>query len=291
MQQFHDSFKAIGTLWNIDIKSTDNIDVVGIFNSIHERVAEFEETYSRFKETSLIQKIARKAGAYDLPVDAIPMFDLYRKLYEITEGKMTPLIGQALVDAGYDTEYSLTPKETIRTVPKWDDVMEYKDGKLIVHSPIQLDMGAIGKGYCIDIVSEMLLAAGIKDFVVDAGGDMRHHASTDKTLRVALENAKNTTQAVGIAEIKNQSICGSSGNRRAWNKYTHIIDPDKLESPREIAGLWVTADTTIVADALTTALFFTPAEKLLQHFSFEYVILYSDDTIVKSQNFPGELFA
>ena len=51
--------------------------------------------------------MARAAGQYHLPDDAKPMFDLYYKLYAATDGKCTPLIGQVLVDAGYDANYSL----------------------------------------------------------------------------------------------------------------------------------------------------------------------------------------
>lgn len=287
---FSDSFKAIGTTWQIDFKCTDSEKAVGIFNSIRERIEEFEQHYSRFRTDSLVSQIAHTAGVYKLPDDAAPMITMYRKMYEVTGGKVTPLIGQTLVDAGYDAEYSLKPKSIIRPVKDWDGVLEFNGTQLITHEPIQLDFGALGKGYIIDIVSELLRSSGITDSTVDAGGDMRYENTTGEPLRVALEHPLDNTQAIGVAEISHGSICGSAGNRRAWDKYTHIINPDTGESPREISALWVTAENTILADGLATALFFTDIQTLKKEFVFECVIVYADGSAYISPNFPGVLF-
>lgn len=48
-----------------------------------------------------------------------------------------------------------------------------------------IDVGAAGKGYLVDIVSEILRQAGHTRFVVDAGGDLRH--AGEHGLHVGLE--------------------------------------------------------------------------------------------------------
>lgn len=289
-QSFSESFKAIGTMWQIDFKSVDSVKAVDIFNAIRTRIEEFEQNYSRFRTDSLVSKIANNVGTHPFPSDAEPMINMYRELYEATEGKVTPLIGQALVDTGYDANYSLKPKEIIREVKNWDDVMNYKNGTLTTKEVVQLDFGALGKGYIVDIVSELLRKEGITDFTVEAGGDMHYQNTTSEELRVGLEHPEHPEQAIGIAQIVHGSICGSSGNRRSWGKYHHIINPNTLESPKEITALWVTADTTMLADGLATALFFTDREKLLKSYSFECVLVYADGSAYISPNFPGVLF-
>ena len=106
--------------------------------------------------------------------------------------------------------------------------------------------------------------------MVNAGGDIR---TKGRTLRVGLENPADTTQAIGVAEISNISICGSAGNRRAWDKYTHIINPKTAKSPTETLAVWVVAESTILADGLTTALFFTEPNLLKDKFNFEFFLL------------------
>jgi len=285
----HDEFQAIGTLWHIDIVHNDADMVSDICGRVKKRIEIFEQTYSRFRENSLIDQISKKEGVYLLPADATPMLDMYRKLYDMSTGSITPLIGQTLVDTGYDKTYSLTPKKDIRNIQAWDDVLLYRreSQTLTVYTPVQLDFGAIGKGYLIDIVRDMLEKADISMYTIDAGRDIYHKG---KMLDIALENPFDTTQAIGMAHITQGSICGSAGNRRAWSTYTHIIDPKTNTSPKHIAAVWVVADTAMLADSLTTAIFFIPLDVLKIHFSFEHVIVYADGSAVISPHFPGELF-
>ena len=59
-----------------------------------------------------------------------PLISFYRRLYDVTDGAVTPLIGGTLADLGYDADYRLTPRDTVRPTPAWDDVMTW-DGPLL----------------------------------------------------------------------------------------------------------------------------------------------------------------
>lgn len=285
------TFEAIGTHWSIEFfAAIDARKRTRLLQKIRARIAVFDANYSRFRDDSLITTMAQRAGTYTLPADARPMFDLYKKLYDLTDGLMTPLIGQALVDAGYDAQYSLEPK-TMHVVPKWEERLEYNFPKLTVKMPTQLDFGAAGKGYLVDIIAKLLTAADVHAFCVNAGGDMWYQNTTDAPLAVALENPFDPSQAIGVATLPPQTaLCGSASNRRNWGKFHHIIDPKKLESPDEISGLWVTAGSCLAADALTTALFFASATTLLGYFDFEYAQITTIGQLHYSQKFPAEFF-
>jgi thiamine biosynthesis lipoprotein len=283
-------FEAIGTHWQIDLFSKhENVNLDSLFKLIKQRIEEFEKNYSRFRPDSLFTKMSKDSGAYTLPEDARPLFDLYEKLYRLTEGAFTPLIGQTLSDAGYDTAYSLAPKK-IQSPPKWNETIKYNFPTLTLHKPALLDVGAAGKGYLVDIVASILDKHNITSYCVDAGGDIFYRANSDKTINIGLENPKNFDEVIGVAHIKNQSICGSSGSRRKWKNFHHTINPHTLESPEDILAVWVVADSGLLADALTTCLSFVDAQKLTKTYSFEYVLLRPNMTCEKSVNFPGEIF-
>ncbi len=281
-------FEAIGTHWVIDInKELSSMEEGSLLSKIQNRISEFDLSYSRFRSDSIVSKMAKYAGEYELPVDADKMISLYRKMYETTDGLVTPLIGNVLEDIGYDAQYSL--KENNPQKPKiWDEVMSWKNPKLTLFEPVLLDFGAGGKGYLVDIVSELIENEGIYDYCVDAGGDMRQRGGS--VLRVGLENPNNTEEVVGVVSIKNQSLCGSAGNRRAWGKYHHIINPETLSSPRDILAVWVVADSTILADLCTTGLYLVDPKFLLDNFQFEYFILFSDFSVDCSSGFNAEMF-
>ncbi len=284
------SFEAIGTTWQIDIHhDLPSKEEALVLSRIQERIGLFDQTYSRFRPDSLVSQMAREGGTHTLPDDAAPLFSLYRTFYELTNGKVTPLIGQVLVDAGYDAAYSL--KEGVLTQPKpWDEVFTYQAPQLTLKEPALLDFGAAGKGYLVDIVADILRTNGFTEFCVDAGGDIFHETATGNLLRIGLEHPEDTNQAIGIASLGKGSICGSAGNRRTWGKFHHIIDPEALSSPQHIRALWVAAQSALVADGVATALFFTSPETLQPAFSFEYAILNNDFSVNSSPHFPAEFF-
>jgi thiamine biosynthesis lipoprotein len=283
-------FEAIGTHWRIEIgQPLDATHATAVEAAMHAHIELFDKRYSRFRPDSLIAEMSRKAGTYQLPPDAQPLFDLYRELYGLTAGAVTPLIGQVLSDAGYDASYSLQPKKLV-SPPTWNDALTYDFPTLTTKQPVLLDVGAAGKGYLVDEIAALLREHDIHDCMINAGGDIFHHTDGQKSLRVGLEHPGDTTKVIGIATIHNQSICGSSGNRRAWQGYHHIMDPHTLRPVQDVTAVWVTAETTLLADALSTCLFFVSPKVLKTKYTFEYALLRTDYSLEHSLAFPAEFF-
>jgi len=281
-------FEGVGTQWQIDIYSPLSIPKYEYLQKlIQERIEEFEKLYSRFRFDSFINITLNQRGMYTLPPDAEPLFSLYEKLYKLTQGTFTPFIAQVLTDAGYDALYSFK-KGSMKNPPEWSEVMNYTYPKVKIKKPQAIDFGAAGKGYLIDLVSDLIKEYGVSSFCIDAGGDIRYESK--EPLRVGLENPLDMSQAIGVATITNISLCASSGSRRKWGTYHHIINPHTLTSPEKVIATWVLADKTITADALATSLFFVSPQTLLPHFSFECLILFADSSFDKSPSFPAELF-
>ena len=283
------TFDAIGTGWYVEVyESITKKDEATLFDLIKNRIEIFDKAYSRFRDDSLVTEISHTAGTYTMPDDFKTMIELYRQMYLETGGLMTPLIGQLISDLGYDKDYSLVEKTTLQSPPVWEDILSYTYPDLRITQPVLLDFGAMGKGYLVDIVAMLIEACGYHSYTIDAGGDIIHRGT--QSIHIGLENPNNTKEVIGVVDLSNQSICGSSGNRRKWGKFHHIINPETITSPREIISIWVIASSTILADALTTALFFTKPEKLQRVFEFEYLILNADFSIEKSSGFSAKLF-
>jgi thiamine biosynthesis lipoprotein len=283
------NFQARGTKWHIDIyKELDEAEKSDLFSKIKNRIDIFDKTYSRFRADSLVTEMSRESGTFTLPADAEAMFSLYRNLYLRTNGLVTPLIGNLISDAGYDAEYSLKQKKKLEKPPAWDEAIEYKHPTLLIKKPVLLDFGAAGKGYLVDLIGKVLEENNIKEYCIDAGGDILFKGKTP--IRIGLEDPEDTKKVVGINILANGSICGSAGNRRKWGDFTHIINPKTLASPTNIVAVWVVADTALLADALATCLFFVPAIKLSDAYKFEYIIIHKDRSFEKSAGFNGEIF-
>ena len=283
------TFAAIGTTWSI--AASGNISKTRwqhALKGIHERIERFDAAYSRFRSDSLVTKMSQKAGTYALSADAHALLTFYKQLYTLTDGAVTALIGQTIADAGYDATYSFKTKPLTRP-PQWHDTLTFNKTSIEIKRPVLLDLGAAGKGYLVDCVASLLNQHDITDFWIDAGGDILQRSTVAKPMNVGLENPLDFSQAVAVASLLNKSLCASSGSRRAWGAYNHILNPHTLQSPQDILATWVVADDTMTADGLSTALFFT-TPSALRGFTFSYAILHKDMELEYSKNFPATVF-
>ena len=278
------SFEAIGTSW--EISSQDSFDI----EPIQAEIAHYDAYFSRFLPTSFISQLAKKKGIFEVREDLTTLLLMYLPLFHLTGGLFTPLIGQQLVEAGYDSTYSLKEKE-LHDIPSLTDVIEVLDSTHIeLKQPVLFDIGAIGKGYLIDKVVTMLRNKSLKEFMVDAGGDIYVYSESNTPKIIGLEHPDDPTMVLGTMPVCNRGICGSAGNRRKWGNFHHIINPKTHSSPTHILAVWVVANSTAIADGLSTALFLVKPEVLEKQYRFEYVIVYADGSFLTSKQFSGELF-
>lgn len=284
MPAFTHEFEAIGTSWFIE--AADVSEVAALRASIGALVEDFDRNYSRFRNDSLVSKMADSAGTYQLPDDAKLLIDCYRDAYDLTDGIVTPLIGQVLSDAGYDKDYSLKAGTPV-SPPAWDDVLSYSFPKLTLKTPALLDFGAAGKGYLVDIVGTIISDHTEGPFLVDAGGDM---CIRNKEVHIGMEDPHDPSKVIGVITLSSGALCGSSGSKRAWQGYHHVIDPFSLASPHEILAVWCVAADTLTADMATTCLFLGNGMEYVKKYGVEYAILLRDYSLDCSDGFPAELF-
>ena len=287
-------YRALGTGMVISVDSPIDDKVRSAMESL---IEDYEHVLSRFRNDSLIAAIgkAEHGGSFDFPDWCAPLFDLYDALFSATSGAIDPCVGEDLIRLGYDASLSFTVTQ---------DAPEHL-GALVTHEPVQLDFGACGKGYLVDLLGRMLQSS---QFVIDAGGDLLIHA--EQPISVALEDPEDQSHAIGIAHIANGALCASAPSRRHWNVAVnertqiaihHLLNAiDGLPAQQtEASWAYVPANATLnlardyptaVADGLATALFVSDVAQLQRTFDFTYATLDESRQIAVSRNFPADLF-
>ncbi|MFH5877999.1 FAD:protein FMN transferase [Arthrobacter sp. NA-172] len=280
------SFDGIGTRWEI---STPEQLSGAVRGKLLEVVEDYDRSYSRFRGDSLIAGLSREAGSVTLPAGGAELEALFGKLYRLSHGAMTPLIGGSLEQLGYGADYALRPLGHPVPAPRWEDVLLWTGTEITTSAPLVLDIGAAGKGQLVDLTAAVLRAAGITEFIVDASGDMLH--SGPEPLSVALEHPYDPTQAIGVVELHGGALCASAANRRAWGDgLHHVLDGATGRPIQTVVATWAMAATTMEADALATALFMVDPKTLEEEFDFSWLNVYSDGHAAFSAGFEGTLF-
>jgi FAD:protein FMN transferase len=284
------AYESMGTHWAVSVWDPIGTDALqDLERTVVTMSQEFDRTYSRFIRSSLVWELTTKKGIVEVPEDLTEMLRIYEKLYVLSGGKVNPLVGFALSDLGYDAEYSLKPKENVRPVPTLADALVIKDARhLELKESVLIDLGALGKGYFVDRISDFLLQKGIRRFLVNGSGDI-YYRGDGHTLRAGLEHPANPAKVIGVLEMKEGALCASSGNRRRWGKHHHTIDPESLTSPETILASWVHAESAVLADGLCTCLLLTEPERYAP-LQFEYCLLNPEYKIKRSAGFTAELF-
>lgn len=277
-------FEAIGTAWSIEATT---ILQDSVRREIEDYIESFDRAYSRFRDDSTVGHMATVAGTFQLPSNGTRLGQFYKKLYDATDGAVTPLVGDSLDAAGYDKNYSFKAKSPI-VAHRWEEAMAWQTNTIKTLQPIKLDIGAAGKGLLVDEIAKIIQRASVKEYVIDASGDVLVQGAVQ---RIGLENPLDPTMVIGAIEVSNESLCASAANRRKWGDgWHHVLDARTGSPVNDVTATWVIAESTMIADGLATALFFVSAERLQTIAPFDYVRLLADGTVEYSKRFVGQLF-
>lgn len=277
-------FEALGTRWSIETEKPIGTELEA---EIAQFIEEFEQTYSRFRSDSFVRRASRSGGRYAIP-DGLPeLLANYDTLYELSAGAINPCVGSSLEAVGYDDGYSLIPGAA-KVAPNYSKAVRAESHAISIEQGTLLDIGAIGKGYAVDRLADIVSSAH-SVYVIDGSGDMR--VQTHENEIIGLEDPRDASNVIGKLEIKEGALCASATNRRAWGSgFHHIIDARTgLPANTDIIATWAVAPSAVVADGLTTALFFARPSKLARYTpDFLYAIMRRDGSV--EHNMKQEVF-
>lgn len=255
-------FEAIGTHWWLERLDGGKFSK-SIRDALADYTAEFDRRYSRFREDSLVIQLAREGVLKNPPAEMLVMLDYAKKLCEASEGAFSLLVGNTLASLGYGRLAGLNPAKRDKHKGCVDGV-RWNSGEVRVAKGTVLDFGGLGKGWLIDEYARILREKGVKEFVVNGGGDL--YVESSKPISFALEHPYDPSLKIGDIQLKTGALAASSTLKRVWKDVTgahhHIIDPVTDEpSDGDVVATFVQAESALIADSLATILILRPQLK------------------------------
>ena len=121
-------------------------------------------------------------------------------------------------------------------------------------SGMGITVDGIAKGAIVDAMAELLGSRGVRDFLINAGGDIRASGLKEngQPWTVAVRDPSNRDAFVDVVRATNGAVATSGDYEK---EYRHLVSTETGRSPERSRSVSVMAPSAVAADALATALF------------------------------------
>lgn len=225
---------AMATHFQVRIAYDDKTYAAQAARESFDLVDSLESQLSRFRINSDIARIAHLGPNETLRLSepAFACLEIAKRMEEATHGAFCP------TPAALKTQASL---------PRWE-LLPRELSILCISGRVEFDLGAIGKGFALDRVAELLHHWDCPSFLLVAGGSsiLAGDPPADSHGWSCGLGEDNSEQRILLAHA---SLSGSG----LAVKGAHILDPRTGQPALRKNRAWVLADTAAESDALSTA--------------------------------------
>lgn len=260
-----------------------------------QRVEELDALWSVTNENSEIYQANHSEGKpVNVSEETAELVSFALEMAEKTDGALEPTIYPVLRAWGFTTDSKQVPSQeeihALLSEVDYEKIM-LEGSSLTVPEGMELDLGAVGKGYAGDLAEEAIRAQGIDCAILRLGGDIQTIGSRPdgSDWRIGLRSPWNDG-TLGTLQIRDATVITSGGYENYFedeegNAYWHILDP-KTGYPAENGLLSVTiiCPQGRLGDALSTALFVMGREKAIEYWEknggFEMILVTEDGRLL-----------
>lgn len=260
------SGRAQGTFYNISYKAPSGVDYHRQIDSILFAV---DLSLSAWNSNSTLTAVNRQ----ETDSTADPLFNdvIHRGLQisQSTHGAFDMTIAPLVNVWGFGAEDRVVPDsatvDSLMRLCGYRKVKHEMSGKIFRPQGLKFDVNAIAQGYSVDLIAQYLESKGIRDYLVEVGGEMRALGTNMKGSAwvVGIDKPSETIQEERFQVIiyLDSLSLATSGNYRKFfvdeetgAKYSHTIDPSTGYPVRDrLLSASIIAPDCMTADAIATA--------------------------------------
>lgn len=238
-----------------------------------------EDQLTVYRDHSEVSRLNRRAAAEPVVVETrlFALLQLAKQLHQETDGTFDITTGPLTKTWGFYRRAGRFPAPEEITAAlaqvgsQWLTLDEHECSVFFAHPQLELNLGAIGKGYTLDRCAELLAAEGITHYMIHGGMSSilaRGERTTDgvdaQSWRVALRNPTRLDERIAEIHLRDRAL-GTSGAGTQFfyhngKRYGHILDPRSGYPANVVLSSTVLAPTAAVADALATAFYVLGAD-------------------------------
>jgi FAD:protein FMN transferase len=181
--------------------------------------------------------------------------------------------------------------DVCEVLERCDRLREETNGYFDMRAPDgRIDPSGLVKGWAVDRAAAILDRAGLHNYAVSAGGDMRvlGRAVPELAWRVGIQHPLDRQQVAAVVESTDLAIATSG----AYARGDHVWNPHSGRAPSGILSVTIVGPELGTADAYATAAFAMGPERA-PHWTarlagYEAMTILADETVFKTGGFPDE---
>ena len=278
------SGKTMGTTYHITVVTGFFKNTKALHDKIDMRLDQINNSMSTYKKDSEISRFNAlniTGEKFYISDDFFNVMTVAKTVYTLTggawDGTVTPL--ENLWGFGNSKNKNRIPSKTeIETIlPKigFNNIEILTSRHLIKKAvSVSLDLASIAKGYGVDQVAALIRTEGIKNFLVEIGGELfgAGFRKDGKKWKIGINRPKKNApfdQVYKVVYLQNKGFATSGDYRNYFEhegkSFSHILDPrNGYPITNGVVSVSIVADTCIVADGLATAVMVLGYEKGLE---------------------------
>jgi len=258
----HFSHQAMAATFEIFIQHDDARYAQQAARAAFDELDRLEAELSRFIENSDISRINRLAAGQPLRIglDAFECLKTSQKICAETGGAFDVTFGTAEIENRKSKIENSAAGSCVRFIK-----LNEADYTVEPVSPMQIDLGGIGKGYAVDQMAELLRDWSIDTALIHGGFSSVLALKAPRGTKgwpVTLSNPRDRKQTLAYLYLQARAVSGSG-----LQKGQHIIDPRTGKPVESKRAAWACAADAATADALSTAFMVMTPEQIKQYCS------------------------
>jgi FAD:protein FMN transferase len=262
----------MGTEVNITVVASSRARADRAVRAAFREIARIDGLLSHYKDDSEVTRLNSEQVLADPSPDLRANIEKSVR-YGALSGGAFDITVQPILDLYDHTFRELKRPPTDEEIARAREHVDYRKirlegNTLFLGEGQRITLGGIAKGYAVDRALEALHREGVRDALVDAGGDLRASGTNrGREWVAALRNPRDEADFIARLGFTDRAVVTSGDYERYYDpdrRFHHIVDPRTGTSATELISVTVIADNAFDADAVSTAAFVLGTEEGLR---------------------------